>query len=141
MNIEFQQVDDAMLEGLENKQEFIDAEIKKFDEKIKYAEEVHGDTEVRDVIIEKAEFYTKVKQSVNAKETFLKALDKTIGVSKRLEVIMFILQIAFLDADVPEMKKYIDKSLKLLEEGGDWERKNKLKVFKNKFEKKQPIGL
>lgn len=129
MNIEFQQVDDAMLEGLENKQEFIDAEIKKFDEKIKYAEEVHGDTEVRDVIIEKAEFYTKVKQSVNAKETFLKALDKTIGVSKRLEVIMFILQIAFLDADVPEMKKYIDKSLKLLEEGGDWERKNKLKVF------------
>jgi 26S proteasome regulatory subunit N7 len=141
MNIEFQQVDDAMLEGLENKQEFIDAEIKKFDEKIKYAEEVHGDTEVRDVIIEKAEFYTKVKQSVNAKETFLTALDKTIGVSKRLEVIMFILQIAFLDADVPEMKKYIDKSLKLLEEGGDWERKNKLKVFKNKFEKKQPIGL
>jgi 26S proteasome regulatory subunit N7 len=139
MNIEFQQVDDAMLEGLE--QEFIDAEIKKFDEKIKYAEEVHGDTEVRDVIIEKAEFYTKVKQSVNAKETFLTALDKTIGVSKRLEVIMFILQIAFLDADVPEMKKYIDKSLKLLEEGGDWERKNKLKVFKNKFEKKQPIGL
>jgi 26S proteasome regulatory subunit N7 len=136
MNIEFQQVDDAMLEGLENKQEFIDAEIKKFDEKIKYAEEVHGDTEVRDVIIEKAEFYTKVKQSVNAKETFLKALDKTIGVSKRLEVIMFILQIAFLDADVPEMKKYIDKSLKLLEEGGDWERKNKLKVFINKFEKK-----
>jgi 26S proteasome regulatory subunit N7 len=129
MNIEFQQVDDAMLEGLENKQEFIDAEIKKFDEKIKYAEEVHGDTEVRDVIIEKAEFYTKVKQSVKAKETFLKALDKTIGVSKRLEVIMFILQIAFLDADVPEMKKYIDKSLKLLEEGGDWERKNKLKVF------------
>lgn len=128
MNIEFQQVDDAMLEGLENKQEFIDAEIKKFDEKIKYAEEVHGDTEVRDVIIEKAEFYTKVKQNVNAKETFLKALDKTIGVSKRLEVIMFILQIAFLDADVPEMKKYIDKSLKLLEEGGDWERKNKLKV-------------
>lgn len=133
MNIEFQQVDDAMLEGLENKQEFIDAEIKKFDEKIKYAEEVHGDTEVRDVIIEKAEFYTKVKQNVNAKETFLKALDKTIGVSKRLEVIMFILQIAFLDADVPEMKKYIDKSLKLLEEGGDWERKNKLKVYEGVY--------
>lgn len=120
-------------EGSPEQQEYIDSEIKKFDEKIKDAEDNYGDTEIRDVLISKGEFYTKVNDNVNAKATFLKAYDKTIGVSKRLEVIMYILQIAFLDSDVTEMKKYIDNSLKLLEEGGDWERKNKLKVYEGVY--------
>lgn len=42
---------------------------------------------------------------------------------------MCILQIEYKARNIPEMKVNIDKCVKLLEEGGDWERRNKLKVY------------
>lgn len=46
---------------------------------------------------------------------------------------MAIMLIAFNALDVAEMKKYIEKCVALLEEGGDWERKNKLKVYEGVY--------
>lgn len=103
-------------------------EIKKLDDKIKYAEENFGDTEVREAIMNKAEYYYKINNNEMSKKTYLQAYDKTVGVSKRLEVIMCLLKMNFKEKNTLEMKQYIDKSVKLLEEGGDWESKNKLKV-------------
>lgn len=46
---------------------------------------------------------------------------------------MQIMLIAFQASDLVEMKKYIEKCVALLEEGGDWERKNKLKVYEGVY--------
>merc|ERR1711976_15784 len=46
---------------------------------------------------------------------------------------MQVMLIAFQALDVAEMKKYIEKCVALLEEGGDWERKNKLKVYEGVY--------
>ena len=135
MDIEFEKVDETTVENLKGEAlaEFIKKEVEKFDTKIQYCKDNHGDVEVRDAMMDKADFYMKVKDPVTAKKNYQEAYEKTIGVSKRLEVLMQIMLIAFQAADVVEMKKYIDKCVALLEEGGDWERKNKLKVYEGVY--------
>ncbi len=112
----------------------IEEEIKKLDEKIAEAEEQLGDTEVRDAIFDKASFYKKVGQFEKAIEVFELALKKSVGVSKRLEVQFTLLQIYLQQKDLKNIKASIDKCKKFLEEGGDWEGKNKLKVEAFVFE-------
>lgn len=106
----------------------VEEEIKKFDEKIADAEANLGDTEVRDAIFEKASFYHKIGDLEKAITTYELALKKSVGVSKRLEVQFTLLQIFLKQRDLTQIKTAIDKCKTFLEEGGDWEGKNKLKV-------------
>jgi 26S proteasome regulatory complex component, contains PCI domain len=103
-------------------------ELRKADEKIKDAEENLGDVEVRDAIFEKAALYQKYKDNENAVKTYELALKKSVGVSKKLEVQFALLHMYLEARDLDKIKEAIEKCKKLLEEGGDWERKNKLKV-------------
>lgn len=112
------------LERLPNFEE----ELQKREDAIKNAEENYGDTEVREAIMNKAEFFLKNGEDDRAIKTFLQAYEKTVGVSKRLEIYMILLQIHFRKNNLEDIKNYIAKSKVLLEEGGDWENKNKLKV-------------
>ena len=105
-----------------------DEELQKLEDIIKYNEENHGDTEVRDAIMGKADFFLKSGEDEKAIKTYIYAYEKTVGVSKRLEIYMILLQIYFRQNKLDEIKMYITKSKALLEEGGDWENKNKLKV-------------
>lgn len=109
----------------------VEEEIKKFDEKIADAEANLGDTEVREAIFEKANLYKKVGDLPNAIKTYDLALKKSVGVSKRLEVQFVLLSIYLSQRDLPNIKTSIDKCKKFLEEGGDWEGKNKLKVIES----------
>jgi 26S proteasome regulatory subunit N7 len=112
------------LERLPNFEE----ELQKLEDAIKNAEENHGDTEVREAIMVKADFFLRNNEDDRAIKTYLQAYEKTVGVSKRLEVYMILLQIYFRKNNLEEIKTYISRSKVLLEEGGDWENKNKLKV-------------
>lgn len=108
-------------------------QLTKLEEAITYAAENHGDTEVREAIMAKAEFFMKNSMNEKAKKTYLEAYEKTVGISNRLEIYMIILQILFQERDFDEIRKYITKCKALLEEGGDWERKNKLKVYEGLY--------
>jgi len=55
-------------------------------------------------------------------------------VSKRLEVQFLLLQIYLNQRDLKNIKTTIDKCKKFLEEGGDWEGKNKLKVYEGIYD-------
>jgi 26S proteasome regulatory subunit N7 len=104
-------------------------EIKKIDEKIKDAEENLGNEEVRDAIIEKAELYLKAGNKQAAIETFDKALKLSVGVSKKMEIEFQILLIYIKEKNLEKIKEHIDIQHKFLLDGGDWEKKNKLKVY------------
>lgn len=103
-------------------------QLRALDAAIANAEENYGDTEVREAIMNKAAFFAKNGEDALAVKTYLQAYEKTVGVSKRLEIYMILLQIYFKETDLLQIKSYITKSKQLLEEGGDWENKNKLKV-------------
>lgn len=106
-------------------------ELQKLEDAIKNAEENYGDSEVREAIMNKADFYKKHKEEELAIKTYKLAYEKTVGVSKRLEIYMILLQMYFQNNNLEEIKSHINKSKVLLEEGGDWENKNKLKVSFN----------
>jgi len=105
-----------------------DAELLRLDAKIQDAETNLGDVEVRDAILEKAAYYTHIGLKEKCIDTLNLAYTKTIGIGKKMDIIFQILQIFIADKNLEKIKLYLDKCTKLFEQGGDWERKNKIKV-------------
>ncbi|KAJ4870078.1 26S proteasome non-ATPase regulatory subunit 6-like protein [Raphanus sativus] len=50
-----------------------------------------------------------------------------------MDLLSYTLQVAFFYMDFDLVSKSIDKAKKLFEEGGDWERKNRLKVYEGLY--------
>lgn len=104
-------------------------ELKKIEAKIEDAKENLGDMEVRDALVAKAEFYNRIGDKDNALEGYKVAFEKTVGVGGRLDNILTCIRIAFFFDDKDLAKKEIDRAKAELAKGGDWERRNRLKVY------------
>jgi len=104
-------------------------ELIKFEEKIKDAQENLGDVEVRDGLFNKAEFFNRIGDKDKALEAYKVAFDKTVGVGGKMDNILSVIRIAFFFDDKDLSKQQIDRAKAELAKGGDWERRNKLKVY------------
>ncbi len=112
----------------------IAAELQRFEDKIKDCKENQGEIEVRDTVLEKAEFYKyEVLDYVEAEKIFREAYALTGPASKKMEILFEILLMNIEKEDIGSVKKDIDQCLKLVEEGADWEKKNKLKIFEGVY--------
>jgi len=105
----------------------------KIEDKIKDAKENLGDIEIRDALIAKAEFFNRVGDKENAIQAYNDAFEKTVGVGGKLDNILTLIRIAFFFDDNELAKKEIDRAKAELKKGGDWERRNKLKVYEGIF--------
>merc|ERR1719378_1713742 len=85
--------------------------------------------EVRDALISKAEFFNRIGDKDAAIQAYQDAFEKTVGVGGKLDNILTIIRIAFFFDDKELGKKEIDRAKLELAKGGDWERRNKLKVY------------
>jgi 26S proteasome regulatory subunit N7 len=63
-------------------------------------------------------------------ENHEEVLQKTVGVGARLDYILGLIRQGFNEGDISKVRSYIEKADKELSKGGDWERKNKLTVYK-----------
>lgn len=106
-----------------------DEELAKIEEKIVDAKENLGDIEIRDALLAKARFFNTIGDKDAAIEAYQVAFEKTVGVGGRLDNILTVIRIAFFFDDVDLAKKQIDRAKVELAKGGDWERRNKLKVY------------
>mmetsp|Transcript_26867 Transcript_26867/g.61959 ORF Transcript_26867/g.61959 Transcript_26867/m.61959 type:complete len:387 (-) Transcript_26867:70-1230(-) len=104
-------------------------ELAKCEEKINDAKENLGDIEIRDALLAKANFYAKIGDKDAAVAAFQVAFEKTVGVGARLDNILTCIRIAFFFDDKELAKKEIERAKVELSKGGDWERRNKLKVY------------
>jgi 26S proteasome regulatory subunit N7 len=57
-------------------------------------------------------------------------LQKTVGIGARLDFMLGLIREGFMKGDVKQIKTYIEKADTELSKGGDWERTNKLTVYK-----------
>jgi 26S proteasome regulatory subunit N7 len=73
---------------------------------------------------------TEKESSKTEEEQHEEALQKTVGTGARLDFILGHIREGFSINDVSKVKIYIEKAEKELAKGGDWERKNKLMVYK-----------
>jgi len=106
-----------------------DEELAKLEEKIKDAKENLGDIEIRDAILAKADFFNRIGDKEPAVKCYEEAFEKTVGVGAKMDNILTVIRVAFFFEDKELMKKNIDRAKAELVKGGDWERKNKLKVY------------
>ncbi|CAI5989418.1 unnamed protein product [Closterium sp. NIES-64] len=126
--------------GWEVQQDKVDAmqtriaeEVVKLDDKIKDAEENLGESEVREAMLAKALYFIRVGDKDKALAQLEATKAKTVAVGLKMDLVFHALRVAFFHLDFPLISSSLDKAKKLLEEGGDWERKNRLKVYEGLY--------
>jgi 26S proteasome regulatory subunit N7 len=117
------------LVGADKKEETL----KKLDDKIQDAVENQGESEVRQAWFEKAEFLANVGDFKESMAAFQTTLEKTVGVGNQLDVVFQMFRIGLYQMDHRLMKEKLDKAKELMEKGGDWERKNRLKAYEGLY--------
>jgi len=73
------------------------------------------------------------QQAEETKDSHEDVLQKTIGVGARLDYILGVIREGFKENDMTKIRAFIEKADIELSKGGDWERKNKLAVYKGLF--------
>ncbi|KAL4584823.1 hypothetical protein LXL04_009433 [Taraxacum kok-saghyz] len=124
------QLDQKVLDSMRAK---ISEELKKLDEKIADAEENLGESEVREAHLAKSLFYIRIGDKEKALEQLKVTEGKTVAVGQRMDLVFYTLQMGFFYMDFDLISRSIDKAKNLFEEGGDWERKNRLKVYEGLY--------
>ncbi|XP_074294714.1 26S proteasome non-ATPase regulatory subunit 6 homolog [Silene latifolia] len=118
---------------LDSMRQSIEDELKKLDEKIADAEENLGESEVREAHLEKSLFYIRIGDKDKALEQLKVTETKTVAVGQKMDLVFYTLQVGLFDMDFDLISKSIDRAKSLFEEGGDWERKNRLKVYEGLY--------
>jgi len=123
-------IDEAKLKTMEeeNKKKLLE-----LDEKIKDAEENLGETEIRDAYLDKAEFTVTIGDKENSLTNLRQSFEKTTTLGHKLDNIFLQIRLGlfFLDNDI--ITRNMEKASSLIEEGGDWDRRNRLKVYKGYY--------
>lgn len=88
-----------------------------------------GDTEVANAQGKRAEFYAKVGDKDKSLEEFEKLFEKTSILGTKIDIVLAIIRIAMFFDDKLLVKKSIDRAQQLVESGGDWDRRNRLKAY------------
>jgi len=107
------------------------AEIEKLDEKI--AEEVEYESDEKDALLSKAEYLCKIGDKDECLSYFRKAYDKTVALGQRLDIIFNIIRVGLFYMDNDLVTRNIAKAKQLIDEGGDWDRRNRLKVYQGLY--------
>lgn len=104
-------------------------QLEELDAKIKDAEENLGETEVRDALHAKANFLGKVGDREAAAAAYKETEDKTASGGSKADMVFSQIRLAILYHDWLGVKKLLARAKTICEAGGDWEHKNKLKVY------------
>jgi len=101
--------------------------------KIKDAEENLGESEHREALLKKAEHLTRIGDKKGAIEAIRITTTKTVGLGNRMDLVFLNIRIGLFFMDHELIKANIDKARTMLEEGGDWDRRNRLKVYEGLY--------
>ncbi|XP_041348370.1 26S proteasome non-ATPase regulatory subunit 6-like [Gigantopelta aegis] len=123
-------VDEGLLNTMKNANT---EKLKKLDEAIEDAEKNLGETEIRDFMLEKAEYLSKIGDKEGALSQFRKTYDKTVALGYRLDIVFHLIRLGLFYMDHDLIKKNLEKAQSLIDEGGDWDRRNRLKVYRGVY--------
>jgi len=124
------QIDQSRLTTMKSENE---KKLKELEDKIKDAEENLGEIEIRDAHLDKAEFYVTIGDKDNSLTSLRKAYEKTTTLGHKLDNIFLQIRVGFFFLDNDLITRNIEKAASLIEEGGDWDRRNRLKVYKGYY--------
>lgn len=108
-------------------------ELKRLDDVLDDAEKNLGESEIRDVMMAKAEYLIRIGDKEGALTAFRKTYDKTVALGHRLDIVFYLLRIGLFYMDSDLITRNSEKAKSLIEEGGDWDRRNRLKVYQGLY--------
>jgi len=107
--------------------------IKELDAAISDAEENLGESETREALLKKAEFYAIIGDKEATVEAVRKTAEKTVGLGNKMDLVFLNIRVGLFFTDHELIKANIAKAKQMLEEGGDWDRRNRLKVYEGLY--------
>ncbi|KAJ1543494.1 26S proteasome non-ATPase regulatory subunit 6 [Nowakowskiella sp. JEL0078] len=119
-------LDSAQLSAMESKNKVT---LDQLQAKLVDAQQNLGETEISDSLIAIAEHFSKIGEKELAISSYRIAYDKTGPLGHRIDMIFALIRIGFFFNDNELISKNIEKAKILIEEGGDWDRRNRLKVY------------
>eukprot|EP00467_Chlorarachnion_reptans_P015634 CAMPEP_0114515494 /NCGR_PEP_ID=MMETSP0109-20121206/16770_1 /TAXON_ID=29199 /ORGANISM="Chlorarachnion reptans, Strain CCCM449" /LENGTH=399 /DNA_ID=CAMNT_0001695711 /DNA_START=78 /DNA_END=1278 /DNA_ORIENTATION=- len=108
-------------------------EVKKLQDALEDAKKKRGETEVRDAEVAIAKNFATIGDKKLALEKFKEVLEGTVGTGQKIDVVFIIIRIGMAFNDIKLVKENVEKAKDLVEKGGDWERRNLLKVYEATF--------
>ncbi|KAK8404243.1 hypothetical protein O3P69_000363 [Scylla paramamosain] len=124
------QLDSGLLERMKKENE---TELKTMNEAIDEAEKSMGETEIREANLKKAEYLSRIGDKEEAIKAFAKTYDKTVSLGQRLDLVFHNIRLGLFYLDHSLITRNLEKAKSLIEEGGDWDRRNRLKVYEGVY--------
>jgi len=110
-----------------------ETKLKDLDSKIEDAEKNLGETEIREANLARAEYLSLIGDKEQSLAQFRKTYEKTVTLGHRLDLVFHQIRIGFFYMDYDLISRNLEKTKSLIEEGGDWDRRNRLKVYQGLY--------
>jgi len=110
-----------------------EAKLKDLDSKIEDAEKNLGETEIREANLARAEYLSLIGDKEQSLAQFRKTYEKTVTLGHRLDLVFHQIRLGFFFMDYDLISRNLEKTKSLIEEGGDWDRRNRLKVYQGLY--------
>ncbi|EQC27432.1 hypothetical protein SDRG_14756 [Saprolegnia diclina VS20] len=119
-------VDAALLATMKKANE---DELKALDVQLEDAIANLGDIEVLETHLARARVFSKIGDKANVLDAFKTALTKPTSINQKIIIELHIIRIGLFFSDLELVEAHIKKATALIDEGGDWDRRNRLKVY------------
>jgi 26S proteasome regulatory subunit N7 len=88
-----------------------------------------GETEVREAMLAIADYYCLIGDQEKALEQYEATLLKTVALGQKLDILFTQVRIGLFYEDSSLTRQSIKRAHQLMEEGSDWDRRNRLKIY------------
>ncbi|CAG8974150.1 hypothetical protein HYALB_00002788 [Hymenoscyphus albidus] len=122
--------DESLYEKLKKEN---DEELEGFKKEEEEAEEKAGDTEVQAARGKRAEFWARVGDKDQAIAAYEEVFEKTGVLGTKIDLVLAIIRMGLFYGDKLLVTKQVDRAKALVESGGDWDRRNRLKAYQGLY--------
>ena len=119
-------MDDALLQTMRAAN---DEKLKELDAKIDENEKAFGDGDIRESYLAKTQYLCSIVDREQSLTWLRKTYEKTATLGHRLDLIFYQLRLGLFYMDQDLVERNLDKAKTLVDEGGDWDRRNRMKVY------------
>lgn len=105
------------------------AKLATLDAAVADAEENLGESEVREALLAKADYLATIGDKPAAFAAYAVTEGKSAGSGPKMDIAFSCARLCMFHGDWHGVKEQLAKAQRLCDSGGDWERKNKLKVY------------
>jgi len=88
-----------------------------------------GENDVRLANLAKADFLCRIGEKDLAESQYRVTSEKTVGIGQKLDIVFVMIRMGFFHNDFNLIKRNIEKAKTMIEQGGDWDRRNRLRVY------------